>query len=148
MKVFIDTWGWIALFNKREFRHDQVSEFYKEFRKKRGLIYTSSDVLNETFTSLFRHVYTQQAFHAIEVIDEAVKTNYLMLEWITELHFEKAKELRRRFSDKPLISFTDLTSMVIMENQGITDILTEDDHFLQVGLGFKTVPEVKKNNIS
>lgn len=59
---------------------------------------------------------------------------------ITEERFGMAKDLRLKFQDKPLISFTDLTSMVIMNERKISDILTEDDHFLQVGMGFRKLP--------
>ena len=38
------------------------------------------------------------------------------------------------------ISFTDLTSMVIMQERGIKRILTEDDHFLHIGMGLQKVP--------
>lgn len=31
-------------------------------------------------------------------------------------------------------------SMVVMSELGITDVMTEDDHFLHVGMGFKKVP--------
>jgi predicted nucleic acid-binding protein len=59
---------------------------------------------------------------------------------ITAERFEKAKDLRIKFRDKPGISFTDLTSMVVMVEMGITNILTQDDHFSQVGLGFQKIP--------
>jgi predicted nucleic acid-binding protein len=42
-----------------------------------------------------------------------------------------------KFQDKPRISFTDLTSMVVMTEMGITSILTQDEHFTQVGMGFQ-----------
>ena len=35
---------------------------------------------------------------------------------------------------------TILTSMVIMTECGVTEIKTEDEHFLQVGMGFQRVP--------
>jgi predicted nucleic acid-binding protein len=38
------------------------------------------------------------------------------------------------------ISFTDLTSMALMEEQGIKKALTEDEHFLQVGMGLLKIP--------
>jgi predicted nucleic acid-binding protein len=59
---------------------------------------------------------------------------------MTPQRFEKAIELRYRFQDKPRISFTELTSMVVMSERGIEEILTEDDHFLHVGMGFRKVP--------
>ncbi|MCL5995064.1 MAG: hypothetical protein M1546_03285 [Chloroflexi bacterium] len=48
--------------------------------------------------------------------------------------------LRLKFSDKPDISFTDLTSMVVMTELGITQIMTADAHFTHVGMGFQCVP--------
>lgn len=60
--------------------------------------------------------------------------------WITLERFEQAKELRLRFRDKPKILFTDLTSMVVMKELAVMSILTEDDHFTQVGMGFEKVP--------
>ncbi len=54
--------------------------------------------------------------------------------------FEKAWQMRLRYSDKPDISFTDLTSFVVMEEEKITDVLTNDRHFVQVNLGFAVVP--------
>lgn len=64
MKLFVDTWGWIELNNKRSPRYREVTRFYRKFLQK----------------------------------------------------------------------------MVVMSELGITDVLTEDDHFLQVGMGFNKVP--------
>jgi len=52
----------------------------------------------------------------------------------------QAWELRKKFDNKPLISFTDLTSIVIMQGHKIKEILTDDNHFVQVGMGFVIVP--------
>ena len=54
--------------------------------------------------------------------------------------FREAARLRLKFRDKPEISFTDFTSMVVMQELGLTRILTEDRHFAQVGMGFELVP--------
>jgi uncharacterized protein len=43
--------------------------------------------------------------------------------------------------DKPRISFTDLTTMIIMTELEVVDILTADVHFTHVGLGFRLLPE-------
>jgi len=76
----------------------------------------------------------------LQYIQQAIAEGYLRLEWMTPQRFEKAIELRYRFQDKPRISFTDLPSMVVMSEQEIEEILTEDDHFLHVGMGFRKVP--------
>ncbi len=52
--LFIDTWGWIVIFNKRERRHCEVNEFYQNLRINGGAVVTSDYVLDETITLLFR----------------------------------------------------------------------------------------------
>ena len=80
------------------------------------------------------------AKESMEFLDEAISQGYLILENINPQRFDKAKKLRLRFKDKPRISFTDITSMVIMEERGIRQILTDDNHFIQVGMGFQKIP--------
>ena len=47
-----------------------------------------------------------------------------------------------KYRDKPEISFTDFTSMMVMAELGLKRVLTEDQHFTQVGMGFELVPGV------
>ena len=140
MKLFIDTWGWIVLGNKREPRHTELTELYSSWKNQKGMSYTTDYVLDETFTLLFRRLSFTEAKKSLDVIDFAIKEGYLRLERITAERFEKAKSLRIKIQDKPRISFTDLTSMVVMAEVGITHILTQDDHFAQVGMGFQKIP--------
>jgi predicted nucleic acid-binding protein len=62
------------------------------------------------------------------------------MERVISERFAMAWELRKQFQDKPGISFTDLTSMAIMRDLGISHVLTADEHFIQVGMGFFRVP--------
>jgi predicted nucleic acid-binding protein len=96
--------------------------------------------LDETFTLLFRRLPFPQARESLETLDDAIQDGYLRLEQITPERFEQAKRLRLRFQDKPRISFTDLTSMVVMNELGIANILTGDAHFIQVEMGFQLAP--------
>ena len=140
MAIFVDTWGWLTLRDRREARHGEVDRFYRAVRRRRDRVYTSDYVLDETITLLFRRLPSARAEESLQYIQQAIANGYLRLEWMTPQRFEKAIELRYRFQDKPRISFTDLTSMVVMSEQGIEEILTEDDHFLHVGMGFRKVP--------
>ena len=140
MAIFIDTWGWLTLRDRREARHREVDRFYREVRRRRDSVYTSDYMLDETTTLLFRRLPFVRAKESLQYIQQAIAEGYPCLEWITPQRFEKAIELRFRFQDKPLTSFTDLTSMVVMSEREIEELLTEDDHFLHVGMGFRKLP--------
>ncbi len=140
MKLFIDTWGWVEIEDAREAKHQEVQKFYREFRRQRGIVYTTDYVIDETISLLFKRLPFNLADQSLTLIQSSITSGFVRLERINEERFENAIEFRRKYKDKPRISFTDLTSMVVMRELGITDVLTEDDHFIQVGLGFTKVP--------
>jgi len=49
--------------------------------------------------------------------------------------------LRKKYQDKPDISFTDFTSFVIMQELAINRVFTGDAHFEKVNLGFEILPK-------
>lgn len=138
--LFVDTWGWVVLHNKRETKHDEVEAFYRQYRLSGANIYTTDYVLDETLTLLFRRLPLDLAKISMKSINDAIEQGYLNLEWMSAPRFEETKVLRLRFDDKPRISFTDLTSMVVMKELGVKDIVTGDEHFEHVGMGFQLVP--------
>ena len=85
------------------------------------------------------HLQTKLMKIYMAKIDDAVEKGYLVLEGITPRRFEKAKRLRLKYMDKCLISFTDLTSVVVMSEKEIQTILTEDDHFTYLEEGFQKI---------
>ena len=117
-----------------------MKEFYSRSRAQKAIIYTSDYVLDEIFTLLFRRLHYRAARGSLAKIEEAIKEGYVLVEWITPERFEKAKELRLKCQDKPRISFTDLTSMVLMKEHRIEGIITEDEHFQHVGMSFQLKP--------
>lgn len=140
MKLFIDTWGWLALRDRREDLHEDAKNVYQKYRKKGANLYTSDYILDETFTLLFKRLSKGLAHDSIERIHKTIETSLVTLEWVNRKEFNHAKRLRAKFQDKPNISFTDLTSMAIMEEKSIKKILTADDHFTHVGKGFEVLP--------
>ena len=138
--VFADTWGWVELSHRRAPRPDEVRRFYRRLVQQQAPIHTSDYVLDETLTLLFRREVFEEAVRFMEAILSAAEQGRLIIERITSDRFANAWILRQRFQDKPAISFTDLTSMVVMQELGINDVLTEDEHFDQVGMGFRRVP--------
>lgn len=138
--LFVDTWGWVALHNKRETRHDEVKSFYRQYQLRGAKIYTTDYVLDETLTLIFRRLPLEQAKISMKSINDSIAQGYLHLVWVSTSLFEEAKVMRLRYDDKPLISFTDLTSMAVMKEIGVTDVITGDEHFEHVGMGFQRRP--------
>ena len=138
--VFIDTWGWLALGHRRDARHQEIKALYKELRSGGAHIYTTDYVLDEVITLVFRREAFEEAVRFMEGIFRSAEEGWLTVERITSDRFASAWNLRKRFQDKPNISFTDLTSMVVMERRGIKQALTKDEHFVQVGMGFRKIP--------
>jgi predicted nucleic acid-binding protein len=76
----------------------------------------------------------------MEGIFEASRRTLLDIEYVTQERFSRAWRLRLRSHDKPSISFTDLTSFVVMRELGLQHTLTADPHFEQVGMGLIRLP--------
>jgi uncharacterized protein len=139
-KLFIDTWGWLTLHDRSERYHQEATEAYQRAIAENGQIYTTDYVLDETITFFFRRLPAPRADQSMKVMLSAFSADKFYLIRITEERFSLTEAFRSKFIDKPLISFTDLTSMVVMQEFGITTILTEDAHFTHVGMGFQLVP--------
>ena len=135
MKLFVDTWGWVAVADRRDSGHETAMEIFRQARRSGGAV-TSNFILDETFTHLFKRRPFEEAWHFATTV---VRSPFIDIQEVTEVRFSRTIELRKQFSDKPRISFTDLSTMAIMVELGITDILTADRHFTHVGLGFRAL---------
>ena len=138
-RLFVDTWGWLTLRDKGERRHQDIAPVFESFQQSGGALYTSDFVLDETFTLLFRRLPFAAARESMELLAASLDEGSLVSVPINAPRFKAAQQLRLRYQDKPAISFTDLTSMVVMQEFEIQKILTEDNHFTQVGLGFELI---------
>jgi len=138
--VLIDTWGWLALGHRRDSHHEEIKALYQQFRKDNVHLYTTDYVLDEVMTLIFRREGFTEAVSFMEGIFQASREGHLTIERVTSERFAAAWELRKRFHDKPKISFTDLTSMVIMRDRNIKKVLTDDDHFTHLGIDLQKVP--------
>ena len=138
MKLFVDTWGWLALADRNDTKHRVAADCYRERSQQRRHVVTSNFVLDELFSLLFlRLPFVEAAKFANAILASPT----VATELVSPDRFRTAMGYRLKFADKPRISFTDLTSMVIMKDLGISDVLTADNHFVQVGLGFHMLPE-------
>jgi uncharacterized protein len=140
VKLLVDTWGWLVLEDSRDQWHRAASKTYAEATKASGNLYTTNFVLDETISMLFRRRPFEEATRFTRGL---LTSPFIGIVEITKARFRRAFDLRLRFRDKPDISFTDLTTMVVAQEFKVTDILTGDRHFRQAGLGFRLLPENK-----
>ncbi len=139
-RLFVDTWGWLALEDSADPAHAAV------LNQRRGdvaagvLWITTEYVLDETITLLFRRLPFREAERFCAGVFRTRDAGLLDIQAVTPERFAAAWRLRLLYRDKPSISFTDLTSFVVMKELGTTRVLTADAHFHQVQRGFELVP--------
>lgn len=139
-RLFVDTWGWLVLANDRDPAFAGVSRIRAGAIARSGVWVTTDYVLDETMTRLFAATPFAAARRFSEGIFEASRQGLVDIEQVTPERFGRAWRLRLRYKDKPRISFTDLTSFVVMHELRLQRVLTGYAHFEQVGMGFLKLP--------
>lgn len=135
--VFVDTWAWLALALRRDQHHGRASQIHQSLIAAGRHYLTTDYVLAELATQLYRSTGAPQAEAYFDALLKAIDAGQYRLERITPTRFAEAWRLRRVYSDKPTISFVDLTSFVVMSELRLTEVFTGDAHFSQVTLGFQ-----------
>lgn len=138
--IFVDTWAWVGMAVKKDQYHAVVQKQHKHFRKVKRKYVTTDYVLSELITYLYNvgPVTTAEAFINTFLVN--VDTGRYLLIHLSPQQFRRAWQMRQKYHDKPDISFVDFTSMVVMQDLGITEVFTGDAHFQIVGLGFRLLP--------
>ena len=133
-KIFFDTWGWVAIAHREDDHHEEVQTFYRSYLLKRGIPVTTDYVLAETISLLRAKTHGVEVF--IDTLIGAAKAGRIRLERIDAMRWEKAWAFSKKYNDKPAISFVDFCSFAVMKERGISEVLTADRHFEDVGMGF------------
>jgi len=128
-EVFVDTSGFLALWDASDAHHQAAVQLQKELIGKRRRFLTSDYVLDESIT-LLKARHSQKA--ACDFIRAVSATQMVTVEWLGSDRFEAAAEFFVRHSDKEW-SFTDCASFVIMRERKLEQAFTTDHHFRQAG---------------
>lgn len=138
--IFVDTWAWIALADRRDQHHLAAEKQHRKFRKDGRRYVTSDDVVGEVIDYFYSAAAAAQAEAWVQSLLARCDSAAIQLVHVTAEQFRRAWQLRQKYRDKPDISFADFTSMVVMQDLAITDVFTGDEHFRKVGLGFRLLP--------
>lgn len=127
--VFADTVYWVAILNPKDQFHISAIEASKTIGS--SLIYTTDSVLTEVLNE-----FSSKGDYWRKKVSEAVKRimqnpNVKVIPQTREI-FAKGLDLYNSRPDKEY-SLVDCISMVLMKENQMTEILTDDKHFQQEG---------------
>ena len=127
MAVFIDTGIFMALRNADDELHNRSKELMKRALKSEfGRIYTSDYVIDEAITTAL--VRTKRHDLAVDLGGYIIESPRITKLQIDKETFENAWRKFKTLKDKPL-SFTDCTSLALMEKHHAKQIMSFDSGF-------------------
>lgn len=125
--VFVDTDAFIALRVYDDVNHKEAHQQLAVIRDQRLVLHTSNFVLNEVYTYFSRHPKI-----ALEMIEIILDNPLITMHRVSVEDEERAIALLKRFQDKSL-SYTDATTIAMMERLNFATIFSFDEHFEQCG---------------
>jgi predicted nucleic acid-binding protein len=126
--VLVDTWFFVAHFNRRDPDHDSAARMWRTIDRARMVTHDAVLVEFLTFFAEFGPTIREKVTRAVRNL------SLLRVEVVPQDRslFLKALALYEERPDKGY-SFADCISMVVMRERGITHVLTNDHHFRQEG---------------
>ena len=130
--LFVDAWGWCVSANPREVQHQTVKQIMEATLQAKKHLIATNFVLDETYTLVRFRVHHQASVELHQKIDRLIVGKLLKVVHITPELERAAWRIFERYSDKDF-SFTDCTSFAVMQLLELTQALTDDHHFEQMG---------------
>ena len=128
-QVFADTAYWVALVNRQDGLHESAVDFCSELSSSR--IVTSEVVLVEVL-NYFSGMSSELRLAASALVHRLDVSSWHRVIPQTSRQFREAVRLYERRPDKEW-SLTDCASILIMQAEGIDEVLSHDIHFVQAG---------------
>lgn len=129
--MFIDTSFIIALEDADDQNHEKAALYWKIFKKHPIRLVTTTYVFDEVVTFLRKRISYEKASQVGRLL---LSSPTIEIVHISVEDFNKGWDMFLKYRDKDF-SFTDCLSFWIMEQKGIKEALTFDEHFKQKGIG-------------
>jgi len=130
-RIFVDSWGWCAMVNRREEYHELVQDLIVELVEKSVKLYTTNFILDETYTLIRTRVHHRASVDFHSKLQTMIDGKLVEFIYLTPEIEQDAWAVFERYADKEF-SYTDCTSFVVMKQQGIASVITDDHHFRQM----------------
>jgi len=128
-RIFVDSSGWIALYNRRDGHHARAEQAFKSLQNTAVRLITSDYVIDEALT----HIRAWSG-HATAVKFGEVIRSHPLVEWtdVDADTWDAGWDIFVRYDDREF-SLTDCISFAIMRERAIWEAFTFDRHFQQMG---------------
>ena len=127
-RVFIDSSAFIALFNRHDQHHGAAKKMFRPLSGAAHLA-TSDYVLDEVVTFLNARIGHDVAVRAAQALLHSDRVSMIV---VTRDVIDRAQQ-RFAACAIPRISFTDITTSIIVDLHHIDRIFTFDGHFAELG---------------
>ena len=128
-EMFLDTAYAIALSAPGDLYHDRAMALAIEIKATSVPLVTTRAIFLEIGNALSKRRFRQASVSLLDKLESDANVEILAL---TELLYARAVRLYRERPDKDW-GRTDCVSFVVMQDRGIIDALTTDEHFQQAG---------------
>lgn len=128
-EVFLDTAYAIALSSPTDLFHQRAVQLADELKSAGTRLVTTRAILLEIGNALSRQRYRRAAVMLLDSLETDPRVEIIPL---SEQLYTRASQLYRERPDKEW-ALTDCVSFVVMEDRGINEALTTDEHFQQAG---------------
>ena len=128
-EVFLDTAYAIALSVESDEHHERAEELAEQLEAEATRLVTTRAVLLEIGNALSKKRYRKAA---LELLDALEQDPLIEIVSLSEELYGQALELFRNRPDKNW-GLVDCVSFVVMQERGLTEALTTDEHFEQAG---------------
>jgi hypothetical protein len=137
--LFADTSGWGNLIDPTQPYHQLAARVYRIARQQGRKVITTNYIITELVALLTSPLRVPRS-SAIAFIDGLKASPYVQVVHVDSTLDDQAWDLLKGRQDKEW-SLVDCASFVVMEQRSITEALTADHHFEQVGFVCLLKPE-------
>ena len=128
-KVFLDTAYAIALSVESDEHHERAEGLAEQLEAEQTRLVTTRAILLEIGNALSKKRYRKAALALLDALEQDPQVEIVPL---SEELFEQALELFRNRPDKQW-GLVDCVSFIVMQERGLTEALTTDEHYEQAG---------------
>ncbi|MEN3335429.1 MAG: uncharacterized protein V7641_4794 [Blastocatellia bacterium] len=128
-ELFLDTAFAIALSSPKDEHHEKALRLAEQLEIEGTRLLTTRAVVLEIGNALSKQRYRKASVELLESLEQDPKVEIIPM---TEDLYERGFELYQSRPDKEW-GITDCVSFVVMQERGVTEALTTDEHFEQAG---------------